>query len=150
MIKVEKPGHDVVNKHLITRGFDTRRMQGCGRRQFPNASSIVSSMDWASNTAMTTWSWDTMYQYNIDLETSCAPDDKIWFYNVHVRASNDEIANGAELMFEFNIDNIMRIATDTIDPISLYLVTLTSQGVLPQIPANKKIGKEEVNIRDKL
>ena len=36
-----------------------------------------------------------------------------------------------------------------IDPISLYLVTLTSQGGFPQVPGNKKY-KEEVNITEKL
>jgi len=36
-----------------------------------------------------------------------------------------------------------------IDPISLYLVILTSQGGFPQVPGNKKY-KEEVNITEKL
>jgi len=113
VIKVKRPGDDVVNKHLIIRGFDTPNMQGCGRKRFPNASSSVNSADWASNTATTKWSWNAMYAYNIGLETSCARDDKIWFYNANLRVSNDEVANGVELQFEFNINNVMYIATNT-------------------------------------
>ena len=112
VIKVKKAGHDVVHKHLIIRGFDTPEMQGCGRGRFPDAGASSANMTaWASDTATTTWSWGTTYQY--EPLTSCAAEDKIWFYNVHVLASEEEIASGAQLVFEFHIDDAKHIATQT-------------------------------------
>jgi len=112
VIKVKTPGRDVKNKQFSIRGFDVPEMQGCGRASFPSAnSSLQDKMTWASNSTSTSWAWNRQYDYNADLQTSCAADDMIWFYNLHVIASEAEITNKVALTFEFYIEGFVHVAT---------------------------------------
>ena len=114
VIKIKNPDQDVKNPQFYIRGFNTPEMQGCGRTSFPPAnSSALDKQMWARDTNTTTWSWNNQYVYNVGLETSCAVNNMIWFYNLHVLASASEIANHSSLTFEFNIDGVIHIATTT-------------------------------------
>ena len=112
VIKIKKIGRDVANRQFSIRGFDTPEMQGCGRATFPDSSTLNQNA-WALNTATTTWSWNSQYVYNKNLESTCASNSKIWFYNLHVLASAQEIASYAQLTFEFNINGRIHAATTT-------------------------------------
>ena len=126
VMKVKTPGGDVKNPQFSIRGFNTPEMQGCGRASFPGASSSDEQKNsWALDTTTTTWSWNNQYVYNVALETSCATNNRIWFYNVHVLASTAEIADKMHFTTEFNVNGVIHVATTTQ---SLHAVRVSSGG----------------------
>ena len=100
VVKIKKAEDDILNKNLVIRGFNTPEYQGC-RRTSPTTA------DYAWSTLQTPASLVTHHD-------SCDAAERMWFFNVHVHASHDEISTNKLVDLEFSVGGNIHVTTTRI------------------------------------
>jgi len=124
VVKIVTPRTDVANPHLVARDFNTPTLQGCGRSTYPTEEEdedldkdpdphlLMAKRDtWAANSV--SWDWGDNGIFTART-TPCAPEERIWFFLVNVRAS--------------------RLETHPTDPVRLYFEMKTATGLYVSKP----------------